>query len=104
MKVLNYTCTKYLVELAEGNHKMTQSIWTTTEIKDINAANLAKQRMGRGQSIFYQGMEGIPLRVESNAPEGNMVMEVSEIKKESLSATEFVIPPDFKETKSPFGR
>ncbi len=104
MKILNYTCTKYIVEATEGNRKMNQSIWATTEIKNINASNLLKHRMGRGESIFYEGIEGIPMRVESILPEGSMVMEMSEIKNEKLNASDFAIPTDFKETKSSYGR
>ncbi len=103
-KILGYKCTKFVVELIEGNRKVTQSIWATTEIKDIDAASLAKQSMGRGQSIFYEGMEGIPLRIESGTAEGNMTMEVIEIKKESLNQADFTIPAGFKEGKPMFGR
>jgi hypothetical protein len=103
-KILNYNCTKYLVEVQEGGRTITQSIWTTTDIKDIDLKNLAKQRMGRGQSIFYDGMDGVPLRIESATTEGKMTMEVTDIKRESLSAGDFVIPSDFKETPGMFGR
>ena len=103
-RILNYTCTKYLVEIAEGNRTITQSIWTTTEIKDIDFKNMAKHRMGGGQAIFYEGMEGVPLRVESNMGESSMVMEVTEIKKESLNPADFSIPADFKETQGMMGK
>jgi hypothetical protein len=33
-----------------------------------------------------------------------MTMEAKEIKKESLSASEFIIPSDFKEVKGMMGR
>ncbi len=103
-KILNYNCTKYLVELNEHGKIMNQAIWTTTDIKDIDLKAMAKHRMGRGQAIMYEGMDGVPLRVEMSTPEGNMKMEVTEIKRETLDGVEFVIPPDFKETQGMFGK
>jgi hypothetical protein len=103
-RILNYTCTKYLVEVNQGNRPTNQTIWTTTEIKDIDLKSLAKQKMGRDQSIIYEGMEGVPLRVEMAMPEGKMSMEVVEIKRESLKASDFSIPSDFKETQGMFGK
>ena len=103
-KILNYICTKYIVEIKEGDRTIQESIWATTEIKDIDLKSLAKQKMGRGQSIFYEGVEGVPLRVEMNMTEGNTTMEVIEIKRESLSAADFSIPSDFKETQGMMGK
>lgn len=99
-KILGYNCTKFLVELTEGGRPSTQSIWTTTEIKDFDLKSLAHQRMGQGgQSMFYEGMEGVPLKMEISMKEGNMVMEAAEIKREGLNAADFTIPSDFKEVK-----
>jgi hypothetical protein len=83
---------------------LSSSIWTTTEIKDIDMKNLGKQRMGRGQSMYYEGMEGVPLKIESSTGEGKMIMEVTEIKRESQNASDFTLPTDFKETQGMFGR
>ena len=102
-KILNYTCTKYVVQMTEGSHTITQNIWTTTDIKDIDMKSFTKQGAARGQQIFYEGMDGVPLKVEASTPEGNMVMEVTDLKKETLDASNFAIPSDFKEQKM-FGR
>lgn len=102
--ILNFNCTKYLVEIKEANRTINEIIWATTEIKDIDFASLSRQRVGRGQSIFFEGMEGVPLRVEVAMSEGTTTMEVTEIKKETLSAADFVIPADFKETQGMFGK
>jgi|GEM_PF-388910 hypothetical protein len=103
MKILGYNCTKYVSTMTEGDHVVTSNLWTTTEIKDIDLKALAKQRTGRGQSMFSENMEGVPLRIESMTREGNMIMEVTEIKRESLSAADFTIPADYKETQGMFG-
>jgi hypothetical protein len=100
-KILGYNCTKYTAEVAGRDGKsMTQTFWTTTDIKDWDMQHLAKQRSGPGgNKMFYEGIEGVPLKIETGTPEGNMVMEVTEIKREPLSAADFTIPADFKETK-----
>jgi Domain of unknown function (DUF4412) len=102
--ILGYTCTKYLVEMTERGRTITESIWTTTDIKNVDFKDFAKHRVGRGQSIYYDGMEGVPLRVQMSTAEGNTTMEVTELKAESLPASDFVIPADFKETQGMFGR
>jgi len=102
-KILGYNCTKYIVTTADRGQPITSNFWSTTEIKDIDLKAMAKQRTGRGQAFMPEGMEGMPLRIESFTKEGNMVMEVTEIKRESLSASDFTIPSDYKETQGMFG-
>jgi len=104
MKVLGYTCTKYVSSMTEGDRVITSNIWSTTEIKDIDLKALAKQRMGRGQSMFAGNIDGVPLRIESKTKEGTMIMEVTDIKRESLNAADFTIPSDYTETQGMFGR
>jgi hypothetical protein len=60
--------------------------------------------MKGGQSMFSEKVDGVPLRIESNTKEGNMIMEVTEIKHESLNAADFTIPADFTETQGMYGR
>jgi hypothetical protein len=103
MKIIGYNCTKYVVTTTDRGQTITSNFWTTTEIKDIDLKAMAKQRMGRGQALIHEGMDGMPLRIESFAKEGNTVMEVTEIKRESLNAADFTIPADYKETQGMFG-
>jgi len=97
-KILNYTCTKYIVEMTEGGKKVTNNVWTTTEIKDFNLNHLTNQRIG-SQGLYLEGVEGVPLKMEINTPEMKMMMEASEIKRQTLPASDFTIPPDYKEVK-----
>jgi hypothetical protein len=97
-KVLGYTCTKYIVESATKGHTMQQHFWTTTAIKDFDFKSLAHQRMGNSQqSLFYEQIEGVPLKMEMVMPQGKMVMEVTELKKQPLPSADFQIPSGFKE-------
>jgi hypothetical protein len=96
-KVLDYTCTKYLVDITTQGQTMHQVIWTTTAIKDIDFKALAKHRVGNSNSMFYGQLEGVPLKTEMTAPQGKMVMEATEIKRQSLPAADFAIPSGYKE-------
>lgn len=99
-KVLGYTCTKYLVESTIQGHPIQQVMWATPEIKGLDLKSLAKQRMGNGQQgIFYEKIAGVPLKMEIKQPEGGMIMEAVDLKKQSLPASEFSIPAGFKEVR-----
>jgi hypothetical protein len=100
--ILNYNCTKYIATITENGKTIDQVYWTTTDIKDFDMKSLAKQRMGKGQPMLYEGIEGMPLKIEMTMPEAKMVMEVAEIKKEILNLADFSIPADFKQTKGMF--
>jgi hypothetical protein len=96
-KILDYTCSKYLVDITTKGQTMQQVIWTTTAIKDIDFKALAKYKVGNSNSMFYGQLEGVPLKTEMSAPQGKMIMEVTEIKKQSLPSSEFAIPSGYKE-------
>jgi hypothetical protein len=100
-KILGYNCTKYIAEVSAGERPTTQVFWTTTDIKDFDLKSLAHQRMGQGASLFYEQIEGVPLKIEMSMPKGNMKMEATEIKRESIKAEDFIVPADYKEVKMP---
>lgn len=99
-KILNYTCTKYVAESTIQGKPVQQIFWTTTAIKDIDMKSLARQRMGNNhQAMFYEKIEGVPLKIEMKQAQMGMIMEVVELKKQSLPASDFSIPQGFKEVK-----
>jgi hypothetical protein len=100
-RILNYPCTKYVADVkSEKGTTMQQIFWATKDIPGIDFKNLAKQRMGSSsQKMWYAEIDGVPLKVEMKIPQGSMVMEATEIKKQSLSASDFAIPAGFTETK-----
>ena len=102
--ILNYNCTKYIAVVTDKGKTINQVYWTTTEIKDIDMKHLKKQRMSGGQPLLYEGIEGVPLKMEISMQEAKMVLEVMEIKKESLNSSDFTIPSDYKEVKGGFGK
>lgn len=97
-KILNYPCTKYIVESNIKGHTMQQYFWTTTAIKELDMKSLARQSMSsHQQAFFYEKIEGVPLKIEIKQPQGAMIMEAVGVKKESLAASDFTLPKDFKE-------
>jgi hypothetical protein len=97
-RILNYPCTKYIVETKGNGMAMQQFFWTTTAIKDLDMKSFAGQRMGNNQpAFFYEKIEGVPLKIEIKQPQGAMVMEAIEFKKQPLPASDFTLPADFKE-------
>lgn len=105
-KILDYTCTKYVAESTYQGKKSTQIFWTTTAIQDFDMKSMAQQRFGNNpQRLFYEKIDGVPLRIEMTVPEGNMIMEVTSLKRHALPAADFAIPTGYKETQlSMFGR
>ncbi|HEY9045259.1 MAG TPA: DUF4412 domain-containing protein [Ohtaekwangia sp.] len=102
-KILGYTCTKYIVEYTSEGHTLQQLMWATTEIKDWDMKSMSNQRMTSAQRVYFDKIDGVPLKVEMTTPQGSMIMEVKEIKKQSLPAADFTIPSDYKEVASGFG-
>ncbi len=98
-KILNYPCVKYVAESSIQGQPVQQIFWTTTAIKGLDLKDLARQQMGNNQqALFYEKIEGVPLKIELKHSQFGMIMEVISLEKQSLSAADFSIPKDFKET------
>jgi len=99
-KILGHVCTKYVIETTGPDGKPVKTnYWATTEIKDIDLKELAKQQVGREQSFVYAEIDGVPLKIEVGMPQGNLIMECTEFKKESVPASSFTLPAGYTETK-----
>jgi hypothetical protein len=60
--------------------------------------SLANQKMGNSaQAMFYDKIDGVPLKMEIKQAQMAMMMEVTELKKQSLPASDFAIPSGFAE-------
>ena len=97
-KILNYTCTKTIVTVTEGAHTVNQVFWTTTELKGFDFKSLSDQSVAKGKGMYYKDLEGVPLKVEMTIPQGTMVMEAKEVKKQTLPASDFQLPSGFTQT------
>lgn len=103
-KILNYTCTKYIVTTSEEEENLEQYIWATNDIKDLTMADFFNDRReANGQlALDFAKIDGVPLRVETGAEGMKMIMEVTEIKRGGVSAADVEIPSDFKKTTPGF--
>lgn len=98
-KIAGYACTKYIAEVKERGTTVKQIFWTTTDIKDFDMKSLVGQRMQGNRAMFYEQVEGVPMKMEMTMPQGTMVMEALEVKRSSVAAEEVTLPADFKEVK-----
>ncbi len=94
--ILGYHCTKYTIHFSTDT-SIHQTYWTTTEISLPNLRTLPGQS---GQAMYYEGLNGLPLKMEFLSPQMKMVTAVTSIKKELLPAAVFTIPADFKPEKN----
>lgn len=98
-KVLGYTCKQYLIETTDAESKMQWSVWTTEDIKGLDAKTLKRLRMGQGgggPDIFGK-IDGVPLKVEATTPQMKMQMTATSVKQETLPDSLFELPSGFKE-------
>jgi hypothetical protein len=94
-KILDYNCTKYIIEAASrAGRPVTQEIWATTEIKDIDMSSLGKQRMGKIKWMLDE-VQGVPLKMILTNEDGKVTMQATEIKSEPLDEKLFLIPEGF---------
>jgi hypothetical protein len=100
-KIIGYTCAKYIIQVTDQGKTINQTVWTTTEIKDFDPKGLSKMTSAGSKEakIYLDGVEGVPLRMESDNGEMKMVMEVTELKKTPLDIALFSIPSDYKLVK-----
>lgn len=100
-KILNYNCTKYLVETTYGDGKtLSSNYWVTTELKGIDFKEIARKLMGNDPSFAFPDLPGAPMRIETVMPQmGTLTMETVEVKKGSVADSEFTIPSGYTEAK-----
>ncbi|MEI9921177.1 MAG: DUF4412 domain-containing protein [Bacteroidota bacterium] len=99
-KIAGYTCTKYIIEQSGFDGKpLNTNYWATNEIKGIDLKALAKQAGSQNQTLIFTEIDGVPLKTEVLTPQGTMVMECTEVKKESLPASTFALPAGYSESK-----
>ena len=98
--ILNYPCTKYIAESTIQGQPFRQILWATTAIKGLDLKKMAQPNSGDSQqALFFEKIDGVPLRVEIKQQQFSMAMEAVSVERKSLPASDFLIPNDFKETK-----
>jgi hypothetical protein len=49
--------------------------------------------------MYYEGMHGLPLKMELTSPQMRLITEVTAIKKMALPDSLFMLPPGYKKEK-----
>jgi hypothetical protein len=88
--IAGYTCRKYLIE---GKGGLKQHIWATNEI-EIQGFQSAAQ-FPQASYFFTKGVEGFPLKIQIETPQLTVVSTASVVRRATLSATDFALPPGF---------
>jgi len=102
-KILNYTCTKYVVTFTEAGKTKTMFIWATKDLKQYSSSSFQTGGMSNhSNTAAFKKIDGVPLKIEMAEQGQTVVMEVIELKNTSLPASDFVLPLDYKEV--PFGQ
>jgi hypothetical protein len=98
-RIMNYNCTKYIVELTTPENKTIKAnYWATTEL-NVNMAAFGKQQIGNQQFVFPE-VDGFPIRIESEIPQtGTITIETAEVKRGSIPNSEMQLPTGYKEAK-----
>lgn len=100
-EILGYNCSKYKFSMVEDSSTVVMYYWVTNEI-----APGSHKKLGTGNSLFIEGMNGFPLKIVSEI-EGIVITQVAtEIVQEKLDDALFEVPAgylvkDFSE--SPLG-
>ena len=94
--LLGYSCTKYIIRF-RSDSSFNQIYWATTTINIPSLKSLPGQS---GQALYYEGMEGLPLKMELSSPQMRLVTAVTMIKKTALPDSLFVLPAGYKPEKS----
>ncbi|WP_299249303.1 DUF4412 domain-containing protein [uncultured Cytophaga sp.] len=98
MKVLGYTCYKYIVTYTKNEHSNTMFIWSTKELKQYNKSSFRSKSISNNTSEkYFDKIEGVPLKIEINEKGQKVALEVEEFKTTILPASTFAIPSDYKE-------
>lgn len=102
-KILNYTCTKYLVTFTEDGKTRRLLIWATKDLKQYSPSSFQISGLSNAANISaIRKIDGVPLKIELNEEGQTFILEVIELKSMTLPTTDFLLPADYKEV--PFGQ
>ena len=97
IQIKGFPCQRYEVELQhKKGYPSRQIIWATEAISNIDRKLFLKIGNGINQeNMLFDGIDGIPLRVQSFYPGASSTLELVEMRTEELRDTDFIIPTGF---------
>lgn len=102
-KILNYSCTKYVVTFTEAGKTRTLFIWATKDLKQYNLSSFQISGLSNpANTSAIRKIDGVPLKIELTEEGQTVILEVIELKSMSMPTTDFLLPADYKEV--PYGQ
>jgi hypothetical protein len=95
-KILDFKCTKYARSFKQNNKVISQEMWITNEITDLDLSVLGKLPIARN-IIPMEKIKGVPLKIVMLTPEGRFTMQATELKREKIDEKLFSIPTDYRD-------
>lgn len=93
--VAGYKCQKYemVVIDKDSGEEVKTYVWVTDQIKVAVSKNA---KMKAGGDIFIEGIDGFPLKMMTLMGEMSMVLTATNVKKEAIDKSEFIVPKDYE--------
>lgn len=88
-----YKCQKYKLETEMEGETATQYMWVTDKIR---LDNMGGKNMKSGGELFVEGIEGFPLKIESETMGMTMTMTAVEVLEKAYDDQEFEIPDNYE--------
>jgi hypothetical protein len=96
--ILGYGCNRFLVEVDDAGTKSHFSVWTTIEIKGLDAAAVKRLSWGQAGSPDFLGkIEGVPLKIDVVTPDAKVGLVATGLKLGAVDGALFVLPTGFKQ-------
>jgi hypothetical protein len=95
-KILDFKCTKYTRSFKQNNKMVSQEIWTTDELPDLDLTVLGKLPIARNL-IPMDKIKGVPLKIVMLSPEGRFTLQATEVKREKVDDKVLKIPADYRD-------
>lgn len=95
--IQGYACKKYKVTVSKDGVTTDQYVWATPDIKVSGQDEVGSSLSG---NIFYEGVKGFPLKVETSINKMGMnfkmIMTATSISKENIESSLFTVPSSYK--------
>lgn len=96
-EILGYTCHKYKVTSSTSQGTITQTMWVSPDLR-LQLDRNAFQSSTAADMLAMKELDGIPLKMETAMPIGNMrmVRTASELTWEKIAKSKFEIPKGYE--------
>lgn len=97
LDIQGYKCRKYKITVSQNGTETNQYLWATPDIKLKGQENVKSELSG---NIFYKGVQGFPLKVETTIDKMGMsfkmIMTANSINQTTIDSGLFTLPESYK--------